>query len=370
VGIRVCAVICLFACSSDPGGVSLDAAPMPDAGPPSAVDILFLIDDSSNENVEQQNLSMNLPVLINALHNAPSGAPDLHISITTSSMGAGAFTSSVPGCTSPDMGRFVTTARSPADPTACSTNRLNAGERFFIDGAQTNYSGDLAIAVGCLLQAGSNGCGFEHHLSAIRAALGDPANGIAAPDSNAGFRRANARLALIILGDEDDCSAPSDSLLFDPSQNSLSDALGPLASFRCTEFGITCDGLTANNGRIPRVAGGPYQNCRSNDAYAAIDPSHSLVPAQVFIDYLHRMSDVVVADISAPADPFSTVVDQQTNFPELQFSCTSTNGTFGAPAVRTRQVVASLGSHGLVSNVCQNSYSDALARIADLILTP
>jgi hypothetical protein len=363
------ALCVLTGCSSEAGGIRIDAAPMPDAGPPSAVDILFLMDDSSNEDVEQNNLKQNLPVLINALHNAPSGAPDLHIAVITSDMGAGAFTSMVPGCMGPDMGRFVATPRAATDP-ACTTNRLNAGEHFFIDGTQINYTGDLATALGCVLQVGGNGCGFEHHLSAMRTALGDPGAGIVAPDGNAGFRRPNARLAVIIDADEDDCSAPPDSFLFDTTQNNLSDPLGPLASFRCTEFGITCDGLTANDGRIPRVAGGPYQNCRPNDAYATIDPQHSLVPAQMFIDYLHRMPDVVVAAIVAPIDPFAVVVDTQTGFPSLQVSCSSSNGTLGAPTVRLQQVVHSLGNHGLVASVCQDSYADALRAIGGLILAP
>ena len=329
--------------------------------------MLFVIED--DDVTYEQNLAQNLPVLINALHNAPSGAPDLHIAITTTDMGAGAFTDSVPGCGSPLMGRFVDIPRDAADPN-CQYSRLNPGQHFFVDGRTKNYTGDLATAVGCVLQLGAEGCGFEHHLSAMRAALGDSAHGIFPPDSNVGFWRANARLAVIIVGGEDDCSVPPDSLLFDPNQNSVSDPLGPFASFRCTEFGITCDGLTANGGRLPRTASGPFQNCRSNDTYASIDPEHSLVPAQVFIDYLHRIPDVVVASISAPLDPFAVVVDQQTGFPSLQHGCSSTNGIFGDPAVRIRQVVGSLGGHGLVTSVCQNNYSDAFAQIANLILTP
>src|SRR5215468_6247316 len=132
--MRFFAALCvLAACTEESGGMRIDAAPMADAGPPSAVDILFLMDDSSNEDLEQVNLQQNLPVLINALHNAPSGAPDLHIAVITSDMGAGAFTSMVPGCMSPDMGRFVATLRAATDQ-ACTTNRLNAGEHFFIDG--------------------------------------------------------------------------------------------------------------------------------------------------------------------------------------------------------------------------------------------
>jgi hypothetical protein len=360
--------ILLAACSSDPGGMRLDGPPPPDAGPPSAVDLLFVIEDG--DTTVQENIAMNLPVLIDALQHAPSGAPDLHMAFMTPEMGAGTFTTTVPGCSNPDWGAFIDIPRVATDP-ACQSNRLNAGEHFFKDGVSRNYSGDLATAAGCIAQVGWSQCPFHHQFAALRMALGDPDHGIYAPDGNAGFLRPNARLAIIFTAQDDDCSAPDDTLLFDPSQNSLSDPLGPLGRFRCAEFGITCDGLTATNGRLPRVATGPLQNCRSNDAYATVDPQHSLIPLPVFIDYLHRISpDFVLAVIGAPIEPFAVVVDPQNGFPAMEHSCSSSNGIFANPAVRAHQVVESLGAHALFTSICQDSYTDAFGHIGNLILTP
>src|SRR5262249_14407521 len=137
---RAAIILCFAACTSDPGGVPLDA-PSPDAGPPSAVDLLFVIEDS--DGTVQQNFAMNLPVLVNALQHAPSGAPDLHIAIITPEMGAGYWTPTIGECSTPDRGNFITEVRAATDP-ACTTNRLRNGAHFFVDGATTNYTGDLA----------------------------------------------------------------------------------------------------------------------------------------------------------------------------------------------------------------------------------
>jgi hypothetical protein len=369
--MRFWVLICLLvaACGDDTAVGRPDAASV-DAGPPSAIDLLFVVEDSPIE--DTQNLAVSLPALVNTLRNSPSGAPDLHIAITTTSMGAGAFSSSIPGCMGTDMGRFVTSVRgNPQDWTACSANHLNTGEHFFIEGPTRNYTGDLATAVGCVVQVGAQGCGFRHPLAAMRAALGDSDQGIVPPDGNAGFLRPNSRLAVIIVAGEDDCSSAPDSLLFDPSQTSLSDPLGPLNNFRCVEFGITCDGLTANSGRIPRTAGGPYQNCRSNDAYATIDPQHSLLPAQLFIDYLRRIKpDVVVAALTTPKDPFVVNVDQQTGYPYLVTNQSCSGVVFGFPTVRLHQVIGSRGPRGMIASECQSSYADSLSQIGNLILAP
>src|SRR5262249_2733669 len=153
-----------------------------------------------------------------------------HMAFMTPEWGAGAFTTTVPGCGNSDWGNFIDTVRAATD-TACQTNRLNVGEHFFKDGATRNYSGELATAAGCIAQVGWRQCPFPHQFSALRAALGDPAAGIVAPDGNAGFLRPNARLAIVFTAQDDDCSAPDDTLLFDPSQNSVSDPLGPLDRF-------------------------------------------------------------------------------------------------------------------------------------------
>jgi hypothetical protein len=174
-----------------------------------------------------------------------------------------------------------------------------------------------------------------------------------------------------LITNEDDNSTPPDSQLDDPNQNAVTDPLGPLASFRNTEFCVTCDGLMANSGRIPRQAGGPYANCRSNDPLFYSDPLHACLPMQLYIDYFKRVkktpNHVILAAISAPTDPFAVIVDQQTGFPALQHSCSSSNGTFGDPAVRIKQVTDSVGALGSFTSICQNSYADAFGVIANLI---
>src|SRR5262249_14672551 len=143
------------------------------------------------------------------------------------------------------------------------------------NGTVNNFSGQLSDVFGCIAQVGASGCGFEHQLAAVRAALGDPTMGPPAPPGNAGFLREDALLAIIWITNEDDCSAPATSLLFDPNQNQITDPLGPLSSSRCTDFGILCNGV-----RPPRTAAGPLSNCVSNDAAAITDPQRSLVPTQ------------------------------------------------------------------------------------------
>ena len=84
------------------------------------------------------------------------------------------------------------------------------------------------------------GCGFEHQLASIARALG--ADGAPAPASNAGFLRPDAQLAIIVLSNEDDCSAPANTQLYslNGGQQNLANQLGPIANYRCNQFGHLC----------------------------------------------------------------------------------------------------------------------------------
>src|SRR5215831_3171607 len=220
------------------GGNALDQQLIAD------VDVLFVIKDSREATVVQQNLVANFPAFVAGLRSSDNGLPNLHVGVTTTSMGAGAFTATVPTCQTPDLGNLVHDVRAATDP-VCTSARIRAGDHFIValaNESQTNYSGNLSDVFRCIAQVGSSACIFEQPLAAARAALGDPTMGLQAPAGNQGFLRDAALLAVILVDDEDDCSVPPDSMLFDPSQTMLSDPLGPLASFRCTEFGITCDG--------------------------------------------------------------------------------------------------------------------------------
>ncbi len=332
------------------------------------LDILFLVDDSLSMAPIQTKLVQNFPVFINVLESLPAGLPNVHIAVTTSSMGAGAFTSQVQGCTTPDLGNFVYQPRASTNP-LCATAQITDGRHFIEsmnNNTQNNFSGDITDVFSCIAQVGQNGCGFEHQLAAVRAALGDPTMGQAAPSGNDGFLRDDAYLAIIWITNEDDCSAPPDSQLFDPSQMSVTDPLGPLVSYRCTRFGILCDGQMP-----PMMATGPLQNCVSNDMLAQADEKHSLIPIEFFIDYFRRVKSspnrVIAASVAAPPMPFSVFLDGGTGFPTLQHSCLAQDGSYGDPAVRLSQVIDSFGARGTQTNICDASFAGAMQVIAQTI---
>jgi hypothetical protein len=340
-----------------------------------AADVLFLVDDSSSMTPIQANLARNFPAFIDALRMVEGGLPDVHIAVTTSSMGAGAFTSAPEtGCGASDGGRFVYQPRAATDP-ACQTTKRITGPEHFIEsldgGTRNNFAAgvDIADVFTCIAQVGDSGCGFEHQLAAVRAALGDPAMGVSPAPGNQGFLRQDAYLAVVFITNEDDCSAPPDSLLFDPSNR----ALGPLESYRCTRFGLVC-GASAPPAA---PAAGPIAACTSNDAAAVEDPLHSLMPVSQFVDYFARIKGsrerLLLSAVAAPvpAEGIRVVADQQGG-PCLAHSCGPTgvlcgtptgDVTFGDPAIRLKQVIDSAGENGVFLSICQDSYRDAMERI-------
>jgi hypothetical protein len=246
------------------------------------LDVLFVVDDSSSMQTVQANLAANFPTFIHVLQELPTGLPDVHIGVTTSSMGAGAFTAAVPGCGTPDAGNLVYQPRARAGTPECAANAIT-GPLHFIESlgqdSQRNFSGDTSQVFGCIAQVGADGCGFEQTIAAARGALGDPQMGLPAPEGNSQFLREDAFLAIIWITNEDDCSVPPDSLLFDAHD----DALGPF-SYRCTEWGILCGGH-----RPPLTDSGPLAACASDDALATTAPRKSLVPVQFYVDYFKRL---------------------------------------------------------------------------------
>ena len=198
------------------------------------VDILFVIDDSPSMADKQQNLADNFPNFINVLNTIQGGLPDVHIGVASSDMGTFGSNDSAPGpsigqignggCSGTGKNGNLQTQGAPVTGAFISDIKQMDGSR------QTNYTGNLSdvfkqMATG----AGAGGCGFEQHLAAAKHALNNN-------PANAGFVRQDAFLALIFIADEDDCSLQHSNLLSASDQS-----LGPLQSFRCTRFGVTCD---------------------------------------------------------------------------------------------------------------------------------
>jgi len=327
------------------------------------IDILFMIDDSPSMLPLQAKLLTNFPVFMNVLKNLPMGLPDVHIAVVSQNTGAGKF--DLPQYHCPfggDRGQFH------FQPTGtCTTSPLMAGQTFLqASNNQTikNYTGDISDAFTCIAQLGDQGCGFEGQLKAVRWAL-DPND---TPDTNVGFLRPEAYLAVILITNEDDCSVPDDSGLIDPTQTLMSDPLGPFWSFRCNEFGHLCN-INGTLSPPPRGVAMNLQGCVSNDT-----PSGQLTHVADEIAFLKSLkpdpNQIMVAAITGPATPYSIELIPDPNPADNQMianvahSCVENSGEYGDPSVRIQQWVQAFGNNGLLLTICADTFAPALMTIA------
>src|SRR5262249_43653060 len=148
---------------------------------------------------------------------------------------------------------------------------------------------------------------------------------------NVGFLRPNANLAIIMLTDEDDCSMSHSTLL------SSDTTLGPLQSFRCTRFGVTCDG----GGRTPDEMNltDTKTGCHSNETSAYLKDIGSY--ATFFLGLKSNPNMIAFSAIAGPTTPVQVLLRTPPGggaaIPALEHSCTY-NGASGTevadPAVR------------------------------------
>lgn len=289
------------------------------------LDILFVIDNSATMGEEQSALINEFPIFLDKLSSASKGLPSLHVGVVSSDLGVGRYV--VPGCEpGGDAGRLQNVPR----VMGCS-----APQGMFIsdedrgDGVrQRNYQGSLSDAFRCIALLGTDGCGMEQHMASMQRAL-DGSNG-----ENGGFLRQGAVLAVVIVADEDDCSAESDAI-FDPQREDL----GPISSFRCTEYGVQCDDRPVSRSE------GAYQNCEPKDDSFLYHPDRYVQ----FLRALKPTSDMVyVAAIAGNTSPFQVGLSPEGQGIELKPSC---NGT-AYPGVRLRYLVDQFPGRGLFASLC------------------
>jgi len=343
------------------------------------VDMLFLVDDSSSMKLSQDNLRRNFPTFMTRLKEDP-GLPNIHVAVVSSDMGAG--DGSVGGCNTSKQGVFQYTAKPPpvgSTDTPCTTN-LDAGATYISDvGGVRNYGGEIEDAFSCIARLGQEGCGFEHQFAAILRALG--ADGAPAPAENQGFLRPDAYLVIILITNEDDCSASPAVPLFDVGSNfNLASQLGPAKNFRCNEFGHVCAGMHPNRNApgndITQTVS--YADCTSNDTegylLSTVDTANRIKGLKA------KASQVIVAAITGPSTPYvvhwipptspdTTCGAASCPWPEISHSCGSVDapGGFADPAVRINQFVDQFGDNGLKLPICSDNFAGSLDRIAMLI---
>jgi hypothetical protein len=271
-------------CQEAPGPVSAgEPLPSPQqetdfsilVSPEREVDILFMVDNSPSMDPKQARLASNFGKMVNVLQQIPDGSgykslPDVHIGVISSDMGAGSEGIGQ-NCRRVLGDRGLLYGNDPNNPIAsvapnADPNQgghpqpngcgLHSGQRWISDianpngtGRIMNYDGNIQDVFSCLATAvGTSGCGFEHQLQSTRVALNAdyPDSPTATPNminpENIGFVRPNAYLAIVLLTDEDDCSAAPDDTVNDGMFLETQQVPTETASLRCAARGHVCNG--------------------------------------------------------------------------------------------------------------------------------
>ena len=374
---------------------------------PNKYDILFMIDDSPSMATVQQKLLAQLPVFMQILQALPEGLPSIHIAVVSSDMGAPSDTSI--GCSAAgDQGVFFNRPEG-----TCTATTLMAGATFISDdapGATKNFElpdpAGLGTVFQCIGLLGISGCGFGQPLAAIDRALG--ADGLGpAPLRDQGFLRPDAYLAIVIISNKDDCSAPAGSPLYSLNGGSddLSNPLGPINNYRCNVAGHLCQDQNSGNqtpvtfappplqlpadataGAVPTLA---LSNCVSNDTSGMLTPVSKFITdikALKFEPYTQIQVAAVtgVTGTEPNATPTPYVVEwlpgpgsaSNELWPQVEHVCgpagpetapggqITTDGSFADPAVRISQFVHAFGANGVVTSICDDSFTSAFSAIA------
>lgn len=360
-----------------------DAGPSRDSGvfvpppgkclEPSGVDLLFVVDNSNSMAEEQASLAAEIPALVRALVDPPDedadGNPDwlpirdLSVGVVTTDMGVGGFT--VPTCTDGDFGDdglLRTEGNTAVDGCSASYPRFAR----YTPGAATPE--EVAFDVSCVTQAGLGGCGFEQPLEATLKALSPAAPTAAtgpgyvpptffrgtrghADGANAGFVRDDTLLAVVIVTDEEDCSA-SDPNLFDPTSVTYGATDLNLRCFAHAESAVHpieryVAGLTALRARRPDLlALGVVAGIPTDLALAS--PSDA--------DYARILADERMTERVDPTMPN-----------RLEPSCNVPGRGVAFPPRRLVSVAHGLGrGRSSVQSICQEDFAPAAAAFARL----
>lgn len=367
------AILLVAACtrsySLDPvdGGSADSLPPLPDSawvdrkcGEAAPVDLLFVIDNSGSMAEEQASLVAGFPTLVSALVSPPDRdgdrrpdwlpVPDLHVGVVTTDMGTGGNT--VPTCTDPvfgDDGVLVT--RGSTALAGCAATYPS----FLSFVVSESDPALLARDFACVASVGSGGCGFEQQLDAMLKAVVPSTSPIRfAFDStghgdgrNAGFLRPDSLLGIVIVTDEEDCSAA------DP------EIMNPTSSEYPGDLNLRCFMYPSAVHPIERYV----------DGLRALRP-----------DRPELLAFAVIAGIPVDlASPTSTPFDAILSDPRMQEeidpsmptrlrpSCNVPGRGVAYPPRRLVEVARHLAPHSTVQSICESDFSPAVSAIAELV---
>ena len=296
----------------------IDAYKPLDLQPARELDVLFVIDDSADRG-NFDPIASQLDVLTARLADIDGQLPSLHVGVVTTDLGVSGVDDVLPRASigtcigfgkAGQLQGFVEDLRGP------NNTRIR------------NYaSGDLPAELASLTSPAAlpPGCDYEQPLEAMRRALD--------PETNPGFIRKDAMLAVVFITNEDDCSLATGAML-DPADTSL----GPPTKFRCTQHGVICDPDDPSRE-------GAHLNCRPRDG------SPYMVDVSEYEAFLAGFKadrrDVLVSAVVGPRTSF---VVRNLGSPVLRPSCEGAGGTVAYPAVRIGSLVDRFG--GVMVDAC------------------
>lgn len=310
-------------------------------------DILFVVDDSGSMAPHQTNLANNLSAFINTLKSSPV-ANDFQIGVTTTSVSDFGSTALVG-----EHGRLVVPILQGSSPT-------------LVADFQAQVAG-----------VGTGGSGKEQPLRAMRMALTSPL--IDPGNTNAGFLRPGARLAVIILTDEDDNSESNGMVANtnDMTHNDVQSGAGQGVDFKGTVEDPVADYVSFLRGTL----GGEPRDVVVG-IIAGVDPTTKLPTTDYSVGNHWGCGSPVnnVCPVSAAA---SIPVTNPLATPNLSMdvwclgtptgTCVSTCPKAYDKADRLTAFVAPsnfASSKVVVGSICDASFASTLSQIAGLIISP
>lgn len=355
MGAQVCNAqgtfdVCSCAQKSDAAADETGEPPAADGGVPPRVgarklDLLLMVDNSPSMQAKQDVLRRNFSLLLAELRRLPGGLPDLHLGVVSSDLGAGRGVGTG-ACSRQGGDRGILQTKPTCGLQGATFLTSEEG------GTRNNFSGDIAQAFSCMADLGIRGCGYEHQLQATRVALFESIT-----PENVGFLRRDALLGIVLLTDEDDCSADTTSDLFSDEVSFP----GTTASFRCAQAGHVCNGMS------PPLAPfqAPLASCQSNEA-------GRLIKVRDIVESIRSLKqrpdqEIVVAGIfgwpspAGPAAPYRYVMEREGL--DVAPICDTQSHGVSYPGLRLKQFVDGFGASGSVHSACENDLAPALQQI-------
>ncbi|MCA9609422.1 MAG: hypothetical protein KC619_27665, partial [Myxococcales bacterium] len=331
---------------------------------------------SNSMTEEQESLAIQLPSLVRSLIDPPDSdgdgtldwlpITDLQVGVVTTDMGTGGFT--VPTCARSDFGDDgVLRTIGRTDVAGCMATYPS----FLGFDPMADSPDGFAFDVGCVARTGTGGCGFEQPLEAALKALSPstatPSTGPGyeapvffrmtfghADTVNSGFVRDDTLLAVVLVTDEEDCSA-EDPGLFDPTS----------ATYGSTDLNLRCfahaDEALQPVERYVRGLAALRANRPDLLALGLIVgvPADLAMSQPTDADFSRILADRRMQETVDPVMPTRLVP-----------SCNIPGRGVAFPPRRLVQVARELSGHrSTVQSICQEDFSPAAAAIARLLGT-